>query len=586
MASAIPSLEPTVEINRLPSLPAKLRKIRVFTLFPGSWSSPLKCQFSICDLDDRPQFETISYTWGDSGDSVSITIDGVELTIPHNLQTALKYIRSQDDALTLWADAVCIDQSNDEEKAEQVAMMGDIFQACSSMYLWLGEPGKSLERNPWGLVEHFAANKHYNQLPGYQLVEGRWTFQDNPHFQDMWASFTDMLSKAWWTRLWCVQESVLSPKATIMLGRWRVSWSKILMSRENQVSHELKCCASLGGLMPPNYSYQPDNLIVHALEKSSDSGLSADPKGMNLDRVLRTFRYKACKDPRDRVYGLLGLVNKSMAAKIRPDYSLPVNDIYLQAMKLSMAESDGDLQYLTGSGFNSERHDLPTWTRDLSAPLTRVEASCETARYHLYHLYNAACNAGHDVGKTSQLPNKTTLALTGVPVDGIGSIGMTLNHINRTSMVEALENWNKVARLNDTGLGSSDHELYERFWRTMNADVIVREGGATKRIDNPMEQLQKEQVQAITQHLNNQTEPLVKIDWRTVLYAANGRAFFRTQSGRLGLCPPGARVGDQIWVFAGGRVPFVLRAENESAQSANGSGPGMPIFKFMGECYQ
>jgi hypothetical protein len=39
----------------------------------------------------------------------------------------------------LWADAVCIDQSNVHERTEQVAMMGAIYSGASCTLVWLSE---------------------------------------------------------------------------------------------------------------------------------------------------------------------------------------------------------------------------------------------------------------------------------------------------------------------------------------------------------------------------------------------------------------------------------------------------------------
>jgi hypothetical protein len=52
-----------------------------------------------------------------------------------------------------------------------------------------------------------------------------------------------------------------------------------------------------------------------------------------------------------------------------------------------------------------------------------------------------------------------------------------------------------------------------------------------------------------------------------VLYESLGgmvpnHAFFITKMGYIGMGPPRTRPGDQIWVFYGGRVPFIMRRNN------------------------
>lgn len=51
------------------------------------------------------------------------------------------FAASGDDSLPriLWADAVCIDQSDVEEKSHQVNLMGEIYGRASRVLIWLGE---------------------------------------------------------------------------------------------------------------------------------------------------------------------------------------------------------------------------------------------------------------------------------------------------------------------------------------------------------------------------------------------------------------------------------------------------------------
>lgn len=39
----------------------------------------------------------------------------------------------------LWADAICIDQTSNEERASQILLMEDIFRSAETVYAWLGE---------------------------------------------------------------------------------------------------------------------------------------------------------------------------------------------------------------------------------------------------------------------------------------------------------------------------------------------------------------------------------------------------------------------------------------------------------------
>ena len=59
--------------------------------------------------------------------------------IRKNLWKFLRIIRSKIGYLAIWADAICIDQSNLQERAQQVQMMGSIYRAARKVCAWLGE---------------------------------------------------------------------------------------------------------------------------------------------------------------------------------------------------------------------------------------------------------------------------------------------------------------------------------------------------------------------------------------------------------------------------------------------------------------
>jgi hypothetical protein len=59
--------------------------------------------------------------------------------VTESLHSALWRIREQKLASVLWADAVCINQSNDDEKTNQVRMMQDIYSQADTVIVWLGD---------------------------------------------------------------------------------------------------------------------------------------------------------------------------------------------------------------------------------------------------------------------------------------------------------------------------------------------------------------------------------------------------------------------------------------------------------------
>jgi hypothetical protein len=48
-------------------------------------------------------------------------------------------LRKPQEAITLWIDSICIDQTNVAEKNVQVALMGEIYKGADQVVVWLGE---------------------------------------------------------------------------------------------------------------------------------------------------------------------------------------------------------------------------------------------------------------------------------------------------------------------------------------------------------------------------------------------------------------------------------------------------------------
>lgn len=65
-------------------------------------------------------------------------LDFESMQVTTNLEPALRYLRLQKQPRTLWIDAICIDQANEDEKRLQIQRMDFIYANASSVVVWLG----------------------------------------------------------------------------------------------------------------------------------------------------------------------------------------------------------------------------------------------------------------------------------------------------------------------------------------------------------------------------------------------------------------------------------------------------------------
>ncbi|KAI0205611.1 heterokaryon incompatibility protein-domain-containing protein [Astrocystis sublimbata] len=121
----------------------ELDSMRVMELLPGSFDEPI-IRITITNTrftEVEKKYEAISWTWGDgtSPKSVIIADDDTELQVSSNCYNVLRYLRDPVETRTLWLDAICIDQSNDEERYWQIMIMDSIYMLAKQTVAFLGE---------------------------------------------------------------------------------------------------------------------------------------------------------------------------------------------------------------------------------------------------------------------------------------------------------------------------------------------------------------------------------------------------------------------------------------------------------------
>ena len=119
--------------------------IRKIALNPGENEDPITCTLSLVTSEADLDYEALSYTWdtdstaGTQQETRVITCSGHEMLIRENLFIALRRLRYPDRSRSLWVDAICINQADNEEKSQQVALMDEIYVNAKEVIIWLGE---------------------------------------------------------------------------------------------------------------------------------------------------------------------------------------------------------------------------------------------------------------------------------------------------------------------------------------------------------------------------------------------------------------------------------------------------------------
>ena len=213
------------------------RAIRLLEFQPGNADEKLVGSMRIVPIDHTPPYEAISYVWGNLERTAEILCDDQVLGITASLSDALQRVRSTDKPRLLWADAICIDQSNLIERSEQVQLMRSIYQQAREVLVWLGP---SDENSGGEEVFNFLYRlwEECNSIDAVGLLNsdvlGKLGSMNKhelhtfpPKDSPLWDSLHRFYRRPWFTRVWIIQEVAVSTSALIMYGKEEISWQKL-----------------------------------------------------------------------------------------------------------------------------------------------------------------------------------------------------------------------------------------------------------------------------------------------------------------------------------------------------------------------
>lgn len=245
-----------------PPVNSSADEIRLLDIFPSeNKSSPIACSYRVISLKPSEGqqihfYETLSYAWQDAGsdpetEAPQILIEHTSFPVSASLLRALRRLRFPDRIRTTWIDAVCINQSDNVEKTQQVNLMRRIYASCTQCNIWLGYPrdvGVSEEdaQTAFDTIAWISA--------AGEPMDARFSGIDVPNpaspawFQDgeddgkeglngelrlrATEAFYKLFRTPWWSRVWTVQEAILPPAATVYWGVCEMSWHLLDMASE------------------------------------------------------------------------------------------------------------------------------------------------------------------------------------------------------------------------------------------------------------------------------------------------------------------------------------------------------------------
>ncbi len=89
------------------------QEIRLAVLLPGAREDPLRAEIIHVNLEDRPEYDAISYTWATEDEDTSLSgvvecLQGGSIKITRNCDAVLRQLRQRGLRRNIWIDAICM----------------------------------------------------------------------------------------------------------------------------------------------------------------------------------------------------------------------------------------------------------------------------------------------------------------------------------------------------------------------------------------------------------------------------------------------------------------------------------------------
>ncbi|EMR81044.1 hypothetical protein ACHAPC_000969 [Botrytis cinerea] len=536
-------------------------------------------------------YTALSYTWGSSNMDGSIECDGHEQSITTSLEIALRNMRKKDHSIVMWIDQICINQEDNKEKEMQIPLMGRIYKHAFNTVIWLGR---------WESSSDSAVQLLKNINVTLQFIQVNIDFKNFERMQlprsdsETWHALWRFLSHPWFTRLWIIQEVMLSSNPWIMCGDNLLMWDVF----SSAVNHLSTCgifqwLQAKFAIIEDLSDFGDTSQTVLELTRQREFYRMASTRIHIFENLVST-RGAQCFDPRDKIYGLLGVCRDADRFDIRyTDFT--EHQLYHE---VAIRALTGDLQTLTPSRFfksiDHESLDLPSWVPDWR----KRRQTNELGIYNTNGSFKIKLNR---VYVTINNESRNELRMRGISFDSLIKTSVTITHPDLTYLnphadnKSLLELWTFVSKLEHY---PNSHTVFYAFWQTLVgsktdsgklpcpdsfAEIISllldastgQSPSLSGQTYSPRQQKPhgkgRLELGSLAQRVPGQTFEEVREAMKFVL---KNRKLGITGKGYFGLFPRYAEKGDMIYVMDGCDVPYLLR-------EADGEGR----FRLVGECY-
>lgn len=554
---------------------------RLLELLPGTGTSVIKCRLRHSSRSAFVEpYEALSYAWGDPTITCPIWVHAYSVKVTRNLESALRHLRLPDQSRFIWADAVCINQSDLQERAHQVKQMQQIYANARSVVVWLGEADADSDEaiafvnricdklEADGVLPKTELDFYKNYNVYLPLMK---EFVSPRHMQSL-LSLRSLLTRPWWDRLWVIQEVVSASEAFFHCGPTSLSFLRLmrilyLLRLPDFVDGFLR---SIEGMVDRlNSAY--DISSARILNWTDEARL----RGGRVPYFLGIAERRQCHDLCDKVFAVLGLIGDEIGNSIVVDYNQSSSWVYNVTAKAQI-QCAQNVEILCWS---RDAGSCPSWAPSWAS--SAKEAQHRIGGYVMNPTYAASEGSIPNV----QFPDELrVLRVNGIRLDIVhdSSLQRCEQGLEEDQNRQGSYTWDiqTMARrlvsqrelrcsVPNSGPGESTQEklvspyqgsnillkTLEELFRVMVADRSMDRNNDIRRL----------QELALSEDLTTyECWPSNReLFFRRAQYYTLGRTMIVSEKGLVGLAPRETMPDDIICVLAGLSVPAILRRRVE-----------------------
>ncbi|KAI1131442.1 heterokaryon incompatibility protein-domain-containing protein [Nemania abortiva] len=544
------------------------REVRVIQILPGSRDEPLKCHLVVRKLEDDGIPEALSYVWGKGAFDTEILIDGQPFPVTSHLDRILRGLRHHaNTAREIWIDAICINQSDSKERADQVRLMAQIYSRAKKTTIWLSGDHSANEEEEGPALDPINYMEEHFEIDQDNLTEILEKFQeysiDDTLSEQNWAFYimlircmTLILSHPWWGRVWTIQEAACPPIAPIFVFRGRTfSFGDLMTARDimGKVAPKLEHIAE----QDHDAVKSKGELAIKLLATSNLGSMEAPllfhyRRGLEIDRrrgpksfsdLLFVSSSSQASEPRDKIFALQSLLPRLEGLLINVDYNEYCEVVFRRATARCYSVKAGfvlmgSLRFWFESALSADEPIGPSWVLDFlrSGPGSRGSRSGSKLDAFVFKHNFPQDGLELDFNDFEVLYcTPSTLYCTGRYIDVIRALGpiTKCDDSNTLSRLALKPFADRQSLLGLPVLAEIDHFMRNGGTSLMRFFLMQDQGG--------------EETELTDELVSARNQELV------------GKQFFVTEKGLVGIATAPIKQGDILSLIHGSPVYLILR---------------------------